>query len=126
MKRFLVLFVVLTALFALALSAQTPVKADKEIPAKINVDLDKMRTQIEANGWTFEVGYNEAMQYDLDELAGFVPEMEAPRYDGNEAANEEALPAPGGIAGRLRGLYQQHQGPGPLRQLLGLLDHREP
>ncbi len=41
----------------------------------IKAKIEAMRADIKANGYTFTVGYNPAMQYDLEEICGFNPEL---------------------------------------------------
>ncbi len=47
-------------------------------------ELDVMRAEIKANGWTFEVGVNPAMQYDLATLCGRREELLPPEEFENE------------------------------------------
>jgi hypothetical protein len=64
---------------------------------KIRTDLAQMRADIRANGWTFEVDVNEAMQYSIEQLCSFRPEMKPQDFDYEEecdlAIPEATLPA---------------------------------
>jgi cathepsin L len=57
----------------------------------------EMRAEIEANNYSYTVGYNPAMQYSLEQLCGAVPELarplSAPTFNMGEVANPESLPA---------------------------------
>lgn len=88
MKRFKNLFftglvVVLTALFVCSSSwlASEGVERTPELSVKkevIDARIEAMRTEIKANGYTFTVGYNPAMEYELEELSGFNPTLKRP------------------------------------------------
>lgn len=65
--------------------------------ARIDAEIAEMRAEIAANGWSFTVGNNPAMQYELEEITGFNPtlarpflyEMKAPKLDVSQIS---ALP----------------------------------
>lgn len=67
--------------------------------AKLQAEIDAMRAEIKANGYTFEVGINPAMQYSLDQLCSFRTDLQLPAmYMGDalvntELASPKALPA---------------------------------
>jgi C1A family cysteine protease len=42
-----------------------------EKKVQVQAEIDQMRAEIKANGYTFTVGHNPAMQYDLDQLCSF-------------------------------------------------------
>jgi len=45
---------------------------------EVKQQLDALRAEIDANGYTFTVGYNPAMQYSIDQLCTFNPDMQLP------------------------------------------------
>ncbi len=57
----------------------------------------EMRAEIEANGYSYTVGYTSALQYDLETLCGAKPELEmpiaTPVFHIENVAATEALPA---------------------------------
>jgi C1A family cysteine protease len=77
-----------------ALSERGPISpVDKR--NKIAQQLAEMRAEIEANGYTFTVGPNPAMQYDLEQLCGFNPNLHREDLYAVQATNlstPEALP----------------------------------
>lgn len=86
-----VLLIAMVAVFMAAtlLQAQAAPNASPEMQTQ----LDKMRVQIEANGWTFTVGPNPAMQYRLDDLCGYRPEFLEPSFKAHYAgASENRMP----------------------------------
>ena len=95
MKKGAILFLLL-AVACLAVLGQQPSQKDKGVSPELQVKLDKMRAEIEANGWTFTVGPNDAMQYRLEDLCGFRSEL-APlsfrdHYAGGSANPMRQLP----------------------------------
>ncbi len=60
-----------------------PDRSEKQ--AKIRAELESMRAEIEANGYTFSVGPNPAMQYSLQELCSFRPDLPLPAMHLREA-----------------------------------------
>jgi len=64
---------------------------------KIRNDMAQMRAEIRANGWDFEVDVNEAMQYSIDQLCTFKPELKPQDYDleaeCNDGGSMAALPS---------------------------------
>ncbi len=68
--------------------------------AKIEAELAEMRAEIKANGYTFTVGHNPAMNYELEELCGLdrtkaIPLSHAIRniQDNSDLKRTSALPA---------------------------------
>ncbi|MCX6581194.1 MAG: C1 family peptidase [Candidatus Aminicenantes bacterium] len=68
--------------------------------AKLEAEIEAMRADIKANGYTFTVGVNPAMQYDLETLCGFRTDLQLPTMHMGDAlinsegiAGAEALPA---------------------------------
>jgi len=51
---------------------------------KIRSDIAQMRADIKANGWNFEVDVNPAMQYSIEQLCTFKPELQPQDYDYEE------------------------------------------
>ncbi len=54
-------------------NASDPLAVNAERRARLAGTIEEMRAEIRANGWTFEVGPNEAMQYPLEQLCSFRP-----------------------------------------------------
>lgn len=78
-----------------ALSQRQPL-SPVEQRERIESELASMRAEIEANGYSFTVGPNPAMQYDLEELCGFNPNLYRHDMYAIQAANlatPEALPS---------------------------------
>ncbi len=93
MRRVAVLAVVLAALCFVPASAQVRSGQFRQLDESGLIDLrspelareiDAMRAEITANGWTFEVGVNPAMQYDLATLCGRREELLPPEEFENE------------------------------------------
>ena len=67
--------------------------------AKVEAQLAEMRAEIKENGYSFTVGHNPAMQYELEELCGFSPAMAIPLNNAvnsvidNNLKRTKALPA---------------------------------
>ncbi len=62
----------------------------------IKVELESMQAEIEANGYTFEVGYNPAMQYSIDQLCSRNPHLNTPNlhvFQAQPVATTESLPS---------------------------------
>jgi C1A family cysteine protease len=55
----------------------------------------QMRADIRANGWSFEVDVNPAMQYSIEQLCTFKPELQPfdPEYEGAENYAAATLPS---------------------------------
>lgn len=68
---FTLLCIAVVASFAFAERDYDPVQKRAEIQAKI----EALRAQGEAEGWTFTVGVNPAMQYTIEQLCNFRPEL---------------------------------------------------
>lgn len=63
--------------------------------AKLQAEIDAMRAEIKANGYTFEVGVNPAMQYSLEELCSFRTDLQLPAmYMGPALVNSETIARP--------------------------------
>ncbi len=78
---FLVLLLVVSAAAILTLSAQDKPKGQDLAALKqqrIEAEIAEMQAEIKAHGWTFHVGNNPAMQYEIDEIAAFNPALERP------------------------------------------------
>jgi hypothetical protein len=71
--------VALVASFAIAKDEINPIQKRAEMQAKI----DALRAEGKVKGWTFTVGVNPAMQYTLDQLCNFKPDLE-PYNSGND------------------------------------------
>ena len=56
-----------------------------ERQAKIKAELESMRAEIELNGYTFTVGPNPAMKYDLEDLCSLRHDLPLPRMHLREA-----------------------------------------
>ena len=59
-------------------------------------EIEAMRSEIEANGWNFTVGFNPAAQYDLEQLCGRNPRLFVPNLHAIQALparTVESLPA---------------------------------
>jgi C1A family cysteine protease len=116
MKRTLVLLIVLVSLCALpALAtgprspmipiASTPELRDIDSP-EIAQAIADMRAEIAANGWTFEVGPNPAMQYDLADLCGRREELLPPEmHDFDYNPGEMLVSAMGTLPTRWIGRF---------------------
>ena len=83
----LAVVVVLTILVAIPAQAlQRGAVLDRsEKQAKFQSQLAEMRAEIEANGYAFTVGPNPAMQYSLDQLCSFKPDLPLPALQLREA-----------------------------------------
>jgi C1A family cysteine protease len=80
MKKYLLgLVIVIVAAVFVTVPSQALQKGEmpdrSERQAKIQVELESMRAEIAANGYTFSVGPNPAMQYSLEELCSFRPDL---------------------------------------------------
>jgi len=70
----------------------TPEECQEE---RVKAELERMRREIREKGFTFEVGDNPAMQYHLDHLCGFRPELR-PNDDAQEFTIEHSGGGGGG------------------------------
>ena len=115
MRRVVVLAVILVALCAVPVLAQPP---NGQLPLDANglVDLNSpalareiaaMQAEIKANGWTFKVGINPAMRYNLNQLCGRREELLPPEAFNHLAATAAAK------ASRRRTLRRPTPTPGP-------------
>jgi len=80
MKKWMLGFMVV-AVVAMLISVPSQALQRGEMPdrtakqEKLRVQLDSMQAEIEANGYTYTVGYNPAVQYDLEQLCNFRPDL---------------------------------------------------
>jgi C1A family cysteine protease len=104
-KRILgLLFVAIVAVF-IAVPALQAVRGDIDNDpvfkrAKMETEIEAMRAEIKANGYSFTVGVNPAMQYDLAQLCTFNDDLVLPtmyiddtRLNKQGIASPESLPA---------------------------------
>jgi C1A family cysteine protease len=89
-KWLLGLFVVaVLAVFVMIPTLQAVEKGEfkdrSERQAKIKAELEAMQAEIELNGYTFTVGPNPAMKYDLEELCSLRHDLPLPRMHLREA-----------------------------------------
>ncbi len=69
-----------------------------EKKAMFKAELEAMRAEIEANGYTFTVGYNPAVQYHLNQLCSLDPTLPLPTMHLREALDKVAeLPKPASL-----------------------------
>jgi C1A family cysteine protease len=90
MKRFFFGFVLIAVMVIfVAVPSQALQKGDlpdrAEKQAKFQTELAAMRAEIAANGYTFTVGPNPAMQYSLDQLCSLRPDLPLPAMHLTEA-----------------------------------------
>jgi len=92
MKKYLLglVMVILVAVFVTVPSGalqngEMPDRSERQ--AKIRAELDSMQAEIEANGYTFSVGPNPAMQHSLEELCNFRPDLPLPAMHLREAVD---------------------------------------
>jgi len=80
--RILLVTLVLSLVMLPSLNARENSRRDDELASlrqeRIAAQIAEMRAEIEANGWTFTVGYNPAMEYELEEITGFNPMLQKP------------------------------------------------
>lgn len=63
--------------------------------AKLQAQIEALREEIKANGYTFTVGVNPAMQYDLEQLCSFRDDFELPTMHMEDAViNTDGLVSP--------------------------------
>ncbi len=92
MRRVTILVVILVALCAVPALAQAPsghLPLDKNGLVDLNSPeihalIQAMRAEVRAKGWTFQVGINPAMRYDLNQLCGRREELLPPEAFQNE------------------------------------------
>ena len=60
---------------------------------KIRNDIAQMRAEIRANGWDFEVDVNPAMQYSIEQLCTFKPELQPLDADYETACDDGVIEA---------------------------------
>ena len=88
----LVLFVALPTLQAVNADQMNPV----EKRANLQKTIETLRAEIKANGYNYEVAINPAMQYTIDQLCSFNPELAPMNADEKAPVQEDramALPA---------------------------------
>ena len=92
MKRLMFRFVaaVMLVIFAAVPSqalqkGDVPDRAEKQ--AMFQDKLDALRAEIKANGYTFTVGFNPAVRYELEELCSFRPDLPLPAVHLDDAIN---------------------------------------
>jgi hypothetical protein len=115
MKRKLFLGFVVVALVALfaavpcqALQGEFTVRAEKQ--AKLQAQLEALRAEIAANGYTFTVGPNPAVQYELEQLCNFRPDLPLPTrhmYDTMENLPDRATALPSSYMGYYTSIKDQ-------------------
>jgi C1A family cysteine protease len=115
MKRKLFLGFVVVALVALfaavpcqALQGEFTVRAEKQ--AKLQAQLEALRAEIAANGYTFTVGPNPAVQYELERLCNFRPDLPLPTrhmYDTMENLPDRATALPSSYMGYYTSIKDQ-------------------
>jgi C1A family cysteine protease len=88
----LVAFVFLPSLQAINDDVTSPPGLKRE---QLRSKLAQMRAAIRANGWTFEVDANPAMQYSISQLCAFKPGLQPfdPEYEGEESYAVATLPS---------------------------------
>jgi C1A family cysteine protease len=90
MRKWMLSFMVV-AFVAMLISVPSQALQRGELPdrtakqEKLRVQLESMQAEIEANGYTFTVGPNPAMQYSLEELCNFRPDLPLPAMHLREA-----------------------------------------
>lgn len=90
MKKWMLSFLVV-AVVAMLISVPSQAVQRGEMPdrtakqEKIQGQLERMRAEIEANGYTFTVGPNPAVQYTLEELCNFRPDLPLPAIHLSDA-----------------------------------------
>jgi hypothetical protein len=74
---FCVLCVLASFIFLPALLTGNEENGDNAVARRerLESELREMRMEMRANGWDFQIGANPAMQYSIDQLCGFRPEM---------------------------------------------------
>jgi hypothetical protein len=99
----LVLFVLALFVILPAIQEGTDVREfNQEVRRqKFRNDLAQMRADIRANGWTFEVDVNEAMQYSIEQLCNFKPELQPmdPDYECEESVDLAVVRLPAAYTG---------------------------
>ena len=97
-KKWIIGGVVLVVLFAFVLLPSLQANEDhvfkQEVRRqKIRNDIAQMRAEIRANGWNFEVDVNPAMQYSIEQLCTFKPEMQPMDADYEPACDDAVIEA---------------------------------
>ncbi len=96
-KRTLLFLTVGVLLVGVVLLSMLPARTDiGDREDGIQKKLAAMQREIKARGWTFEVGDNEALQYDLNQICGFNPALKMdnsiPEYTIDSRDGKLALP----------------------------------
>ncbi len=97
-----------TTLLALALAAAPLLQAGVNYDPRLSATVDRMRSEIAARGWRFQVGVNPAMQYDLAHLKGFKPALRPAEFLAHEPggfANYEWAEAPQALPSAYVGVF---------------------
>jgi C1A family cysteine protease len=106
-KLTLVLCVVLAVVLASSLQAQVRgIDRSDEMSQKIEM----LRAQLKAEGHTYEVGWNEAMNYPLEQLCSLNPELAGPedaQYEMNESDVDYAAALPTSFTGKCGAVRDQ-------------------
>ncbi len=100
MKRFILLLVTLSLMIFLMNSTSLKATNDGTIidpetkRAQLKLEIDSMRTEIRENGYSFQVGINPAMQYDIKELCSLNHELYLPTMHLKQALRKPSDLAP--------------------------------
>jgi C1A family cysteine protease len=110
-KLMLVLCVVLAVV--LASSLQAAVKGQVrgiDKAEEMNQKIEKMRAQLKAEGHTYEIGWNDAMNYSLEQLCGLKPELASPddvQVENKESQVDYAAALPAAYSGKCSPIKNQ-------------------
>ena len=88
------------------LGAQTP--GPRSFAPELTQKVERLRRDVQAQGWQFEVGVNPAMQYPRERLCGFKPELMPAEYRAHEPGgfeNYEVQEAPATLPSRFLGVF---------------------
>ncbi|MCU0276308.1 MAG: C1 family peptidase [Acidobacteria bacterium] len=82
-------------LFMPALLSGDEDRADDPVAkrAALQRELDSMRAEMRANGWDFQIGPNPAMQYSIEQLCNFKPELKPRDSRAYEPGDQVEAPA---------------------------------
>lgn len=113
MKKLMLVLVVMLAV-VLATSLQAAVKSGElrgtDKAAEMEQKIDKMRAQLKAEGHTYEIGWNDAMNYPLEQLCGLKPELagsEDANHESKEGEMDAAAALPASFTGKCGGVRDQ-------------------
>ena len=101
-KISLVMSFVVAVVVALTFLSTASLEASKEFDPFATVakreamkfKMERMRAEINANGYTFTVDYNPAMQYTIDQLCNFKPELKPADFPIEHLDNAAVKPPP--------------------------------